>query len=285
MPLPGWTALRLAVAMIDPPSSIRRAACLMVSIGPVRLTPSTRVHSARSRSTTGPIVAVPALAKAMCRAPKRSTAVAASRATSSSAVTSQRTVATASPSSVATAASPVSSMSPTTTRAPSATNRLVVASPMPEAPPVTSAIRPASRPSRRRPSAAPSVVPSPVVLLISSPIPSVIPSVLGRSLRRRRLPGLGFGPHGLDDAVPPGEALGDPHVERADAPELEHLDALGPGGVGVGRAPGHEEPAARGHRAVAEAGLAGHDVVEAVGRGGVAGGGGGWGPPPPNQRP
>src|SRR5215472_18932892 len=50
IPAAGCTALRLAVRMIDPPTRIRRAACLTVSSGPSRLTSITRIQSAASAS-------------------------------------------------------------------------------------------------------------------------------------------------------------------------------------------------------------------------------------------
>src|SRR4051794_27528834 len=88
---------------------------------------------------------MPAFANAMSSRPNRSTAVETSCSTSASADTSPATVTTASPSSLATGSSASPFRSPTTTRPPSATMRRVVASPMPDAPPVTIATLPSKR--------------------------------------------------------------------------------------------------------------------------------------------
>src|SRR5437764_1498196 len=71
--------------------------------------------------------------------PKRATVSATAPATSGSRLTSARTWAAPAPSSAARRRPPSASTSAMTTDAPSATNRRTVASPMPLAPPVTSA--------------------------------------------------------------------------------------------------------------------------------------------------
>src|SRR5207302_7962819 len=77
--------------------------------------------------------------------PKRATVSATAPATSASRLTSARTWAAPAPSSAARRRPPSASTSAMTTAAPSATNRRTVASPMPLAPPVTSATFFASR--------------------------------------------------------------------------------------------------------------------------------------------
>ena len=127
---------------------MRRAACLIVRhrAGEVDVE-HPRPLVRRSRSTSRASEPMPALAKAMSRRPKRSTAASARRLD----VVLDGHVAADRGDGVAElvrdrARAPSSSRSPTTTRAPSATNRRVVARPMPEAPPVTRATLPASRP-------------------------------------------------------------------------------------------------------------------------------------------
>ena len=78
MPRPGCTAFRLAVTTIAPPSVMRGAVCLIVSMGPTRHTSTVRFQSSTSESTMSPLVPMPALANAMSRRPNASDAVAAS---------------------------------------------------------------------------------------------------------------------------------------------------------------------------------------------------------------
>src|SRR4051794_20964689 len=105
----------------------------------VRLTSSTRSHSARVISVTGFVSAgMPALLWKTSRPPKRSTAVWTTRATSASSVTSAPTASAPSPS------QRCASRSTATTLAPASANRRAVARPMPEPAPVTTATLPAS---------------------------------------------------------------------------------------------------------------------------------------------
>ena len=99
-----------------------------------------RSKSASSVSWIGPVTPeIPALLIMMSSAPKRSTHRSIAATMSSSLVTSQRMKATSSPSSAASRSPASTSMSAITQRAPSATYRRTIPSPMPRAPPVTTA--------------------------------------------------------------------------------------------------------------------------------------------------
>src|SRR4051794_15269387 len=118
-------------------------ACV-TAIVPRRLTASTKSHSSSSVLTKNEKRSVPALFTSTSTSP---TAATPARIDSTS-VTSIRT---AVPSiSLATLRAPASLTSATATRAPSAASRRAVAAPMPDAPPVTSALRPSSRIAAQR---------------------------------------------------------------------------------------------------------------------------------------
>ena len=115
-------------------------------ITPQRLTPSTHCQSSSVCSHTGPPAETPALLQITWAVPKRSTARSRSASTWAASATSHTTASTSEPSgrSATAAASTSASMSATTTFMPSARNARVMASPMPEAPPVTTATLPFS---------------------------------------------------------------------------------------------------------------------------------------------
>ena len=144
MPMPACTALRLAVTTMDPPAVMCGAAALIMRYGPVRFTSSTRDHSATSRSTSRATDPMPALAKAKSRPPKRQPhpdepfdvglggRAARHRRDRLAELLRHRTERLA---------VEVADDDPR----PSDTSRRVVASPMPDAPPVTTATFPATR--------------------------------------------------------------------------------------------------------------------------------------------
>src|SRR5262245_13840987 len=133
--------------MTEPPPPWRMwgMACLQHRNTDVRLTSWTRRQTSmpvsRIESSSGG--EIPALLKATCTPPYASTAVPNSAATWASSVTSTGT--NRPPTSSAALRPPASSTSPTTTRAPSAARRRTDASPIPLAPPVTTATRSVSR--------------------------------------------------------------------------------------------------------------------------------------------
>src|SRR5215472_5273854 len=89
---------------------------------------------------------------------------------------------------------------------------------------------------------------------------------------RRWRPALAVRLDRLDDRLPVFEGLvADLDVERGRVAELQHLHALRPGGVGVGRLGEDEEAVAGLQDPAAHVGLTGDDVVQAVGRVAVAG--------------
>src|SRR6266566_6975140 len=89
---------------------------------------------------------------------------------------------------------------------------------------------------------------------------------------RRRRPALAMRLYRLDNRLPVFESLvADLDVEGGRVAELQHLHALRPGGVGVGRLGEDEEAVAGLQDAAAHVRLAGDDVVEAITRVAVAG--------------
>src|SRR4051794_39168022 len=114
-------------------------------ITPKRFTPSTQSQSSGGAVATVP-PATPALLQTMCTAPNSSSVRSASACTSPGAETSVGTPITWAPSaarSATVAASTGSSMSASTSWTPSAASRWAMARPMPLAPPVITATRPA----------------------------------------------------------------------------------------------------------------------------------------------
>ncbi len=141
------TATNDAVLMIEPRpcATMCRSAAREQRYTDFRLTSCTFCHAGSSvvsmESSSGG--EMPALLNAMSTEPYASAAVSKRWSTCASSVTS---TCTNRPSTRSAAAGPaVASRSPITTFAPSAARRFAVASPMPDAPPVMTATRPASR--------------------------------------------------------------------------------------------------------------------------------------------
>src|SRR5215468_3573493 len=138
---------------------------------PRRLTASTSSHSPGVRSSSGAILYTPAELTSTSAGPFSSPAArATAAATAPGSVTSQATGAASTPAALDRASALLSS---STTSAPSASSRRAQASPIPPAPPVMSARRPAIRPGitgRARP------VPADTVL--AEPDPTVDPDRL-----------------------------------------------------------------------------------------------------------
>src|SRR5262245_63450731 len=120
-------------------STMCTSACLQTRNVPVRLTRTTRSHSAASSRWIGPPPATPAAFSTTSRRPwSRTIPSTASRIEGSSATSAMRT----SPSGPASRSTPA-------TLAPSSANRRAHASPIPDAAPVTSATLPSRRPTTR----------------------------------------------------------------------------------------------------------------------------------------
>src|SRR5262245_34977701 len=133
---------------IEPPPACFRAGTTarMPRKGPIWFTRTCRSKSARLVSSSGFMASTPALFTSTSRRPKLPSVRSTARAQSASSPTSSFTNAAASPSAFASPSPSLSSTSPIITRAPSATNRRTTCSPVPRAPPVTSATFPARRP-------------------------------------------------------------------------------------------------------------------------------------------
>ena len=134
IPAPGWRPLREAMQVIDPPSAIRAPACLITRNVPVRQMSTVLRQASSSSSVSAPGFDSPAQFTTVSKSPMSAKVV----ATESSSVTSRCTA--RAPSRVAATCSARStSRSATTTCIPSPTNASTVASPIPDAPPITTA--------------------------------------------------------------------------------------------------------------------------------------------------
>src|SRR5262245_9579689 len=122
---------------------MRRAVSCITKKTALRLTSSTRSHSASVTSRSGCSRITPALLKSTSNRPQRRYGSSIMRAMSAASVTSACTA--AAPSSAATFSTPAPSTSASTRRAPSRAKRRAVAAPMPRAAPVISTMRPSSR--------------------------------------------------------------------------------------------------------------------------------------------
>src|SRR4051812_24173091 len=128
-----------------PSGRIARRPCLMPSAVPSTLTSSMRRRSSACASTSSPEISMPALLTRMSKPPSRSIVVATAASQSASLVTSRWVAWPSTAAAVCAARS--SSTSPIITFAPAVASACAMPSPRPRAPPVTSALRPASTPS------------------------------------------------------------------------------------------------------------------------------------------
>ena len=140
-----YAAIELTLTIAPPPARrIDGCTVFMPRNAPVRLVSITRRHSSIASSAIGSTASTPALLTSTEIGPNASSAKLTAACHEPSSVTSSAAKRAPSPSSSATAAPSASSTSPTTTRAPSAASARACASPIPRAPPVTSATLPSS---------------------------------------------------------------------------------------------------------------------------------------------